>query len=210
MKEILLLTVSSIFLLMQFSLHPLEDSTEKSGLENSFEWSIYTKDSSGNIKTINYEEFFQIDSTMKYQLEILLKQEVFLYIYLYDSKDTLKHIFPADFFQFSSRNSDNNHFILPGENSWFNLTPDSRIKKFYVIASSHRLYEIESMTKSYYTLLEQKTPDTNKINRTKGNILSSLNNLELDKNYFTDSAEKPLPIAGDVRRETKDNVIWIE
>ena len=210
MNTRLLLSMIILILIIQVSLFSLDQDEQipKKYLEEYFNWTFLTRDSEGNIKALNYEEIFNLDDSREYRIKILLKKTVYIYIYLYDSNDDLTLVFPH---RFGHHYELGKEYIIPESENWLSLKSDIRIKNFYIIASDTPIKKLEELTISYLNSLADNNPDLNPINRTKAAILNMLNELELKDNYFTKSAEKPLPIAGDVKTENDENdLLWSE
>jgi hypothetical protein len=86
------------------------------------------------------------------RLKIYLKplNTCHFYLYLHDSQKNLYLLFPEDFTGFNNNLQITRKYDLPGGNSWFYLDEDGGIEVFYLIASEHRLQNLEESTKRYW------------------------------------------------------------
>ena len=182
-------------------------------VNSRFDWTFLCKDANGNIRSLEYNEIFDITSDNEYQITINLKKKVYVYIYIADSQDNLFLLFPHDFSLFDRSYEVEKNYVIPEKDSWLSLLPDTHIQKFYIIATFNRQKELENLTRSYLALLDDPAATRNHKIRARISVHNKLINLELDSSFFIISAEKQLPIAGDVQTEydsDDDDPLWSE
>lgn len=211
MKNRALLSLILFFLLVQtalFSSNQSELIPEKD-FKEYFNWKFITRTPMGEIKSINYEEIFNMDDSREFQIKLIIKKAVYIYMFIYDSDYNLDLIYPKELSAIASQYDAGKEYHIPEEKKWLSLRSNTQVKNFYMLASETPITDIERLISEYSNLLKNNTSD--EIKKIKGTILSKLNQLELENNYFTKTAEQPLPIAGDVKTESnREDLLWGE
>jgi hypothetical protein len=88
-------------------------------------------------------------------------------------------------------------YYIPRDDSWFELDDRKGTETFYLIASISRLIEIEE--------LFQKTALGTDVNRSQAELIRTrIKDLKKKHRTLTASAERPVPIGGNVRGISKD------
>ncbi len=127
------------------------------------------------------------------KLFVRLDRPAYIYIFLYNSKQELKLLFPYTFEQFTKDYATDKNYFIPKGREWFNLDKNTGEETFYLLASRNRLPEIENLY-MHYNKAEDKQSAADQ-------LLTEISNLKKQTRKFATLAEKPVAIAGNVRGE---------
>lgn len=136
----------------------------------------------------------------QFKMMVQLKKMCFVYLIYHGSQNELQLLFPNNAEQFSEKNLAMTPYYIPPGEQWFALDKNIGIEKFYLIASSKRLSELETLLKEYGSTVSDKKQDiTDK-------IISEIKKLRRKHRKFQAAAERPVSIGGTVRAITEDPV----
>ena len=132
---------------------------------------------------------------LKFMLE--LHKTCFVYLIYQSSQGDMSLLFP-----YQSNKAGNNYELMkmyytPRDDSWFELDDKSGTETFYLIASVSRLNDLEE--------LFQKAASGADIDRDQSELIHArITALKKRHRTLTASAERPVPIGGNVRGISKD------
>jgi hypothetical protein len=132
---------------------------------------------------------------LKFMLE--LHKTCFVYLICQGSDGDMSLLFPYQLNQSGSDYGLQKMYYIPRDDSWFELDDRKGTETFYLIASISRLIEIEE--------LFQKTALGTDVNRSQAELIRTrIKDLKKKHRTLTASAERPVPIGGNVRGISKD------
>jgi hypothetical protein len=131
---------------------------------------------------------------LKFMLE--LHKTCFVYLIYQSSQGEMSLLFPYQLNRFGSDELLKMYY-MPRDDSWFELDDRSGTETFYLIASIYRLNELED--------LFQKGAPGAEVNRSQAELIHArIVALKKQHRTLTASAERPVPIGGNVRGISKD------
>jgi len=136
----------------------------------------------------------QTGDQLKFMLE--LHKTGFVYLIYQSSQGDMSLLFPYQLNQFGSECELQTMYYIPRDDSWFELDDRSGTETFYLIASVSRLNELEG--------LFPKAPSGADGSRQSELIRARIIALKKQHRTLTASAERPVPIGGNVRGISKD------
>jgi hypothetical protein len=162
----------------------------------SFLWAF------GAIKKTNQgQQFIEITRDIELksgdQLKMLVKlnKKCFVYVFYYSSQGQLHMLLPYHLNQFSTDYQISKNYYIPQGNFVLELDENIGEEKFYLIASVHRLHELESIIGSYKSAESIKKPEVVK------SIIQEIRDLKKRHKKFTSKAERPVASTGSIRAE---------
>ncbi|MCK5568520.1 MAG: DUF4384 domain-containing protein [Spirochaetes bacterium] len=188
----LFLFVISIGLLLILPEVIIADTQNDDSL-SSFKWAFIHQKKSGDIEVLDFSKTVTVFSGDRLRIFIQPIQNVFIYIYFYDSQKQLSLLFPESFKDFKKSYKSGKSYLMPGEEDWFMLDDNAGIETFYLLASEKRLIDLERLTMDYLKASEKKKE------MLKFNVLSEIKTVKKNFSKFKTVAEKPVPIAGSAR-----------
>jgi hypothetical protein len=137
---------------------------------------------------------------LKFMLE--LHKACFVYLIYQSSQGDMNMLFPYQLDPFGSDYKLTKTYYVPRDDTWFELDDKSGTETFHLIASLSRLNELEE--------LFQKTAPGAGANRTQAELIRNrIIALKKQHRTLTASAERPVPIGGNVRSIGKDTQIKV-
>jgi hypothetical protein len=132
------------------------------------------------------------------QLKCMLELHTSCFVYLIyqSSQGDMNMLFPYQLDQFSGDYQLMKTYYVPRDDTWFELDDKSGTETFYLIASASRLHELEA--------LFQKAPSGADGGSRSELIHAQIKALKKQHRTLTASAERPVPIGGNVRGISKD------
>jgi hypothetical protein len=162
-----------------------------------FSWAVLTDTPDGR-KTLDASLPISLGNGATLQIYIEQQPGAYIYLYLLDSTDDLSLLFPDQADYYSSASPTAKKITIPAEPERFELVPPPGQEKLYLLASSARLMDLESLTKQYL-----ENPDNPE---RKGAVLQELKKLRRMHSKLTQTTETSVPVAGTVRtRGENDN-----
>jgi hypothetical protein len=129
------------------------------------------------------------------QLKMLveLKERCFVYLIYHSGEKEVAMLFPYDLKQFDTDYRVSKKYYIPQGNSWFELDEETGLETFYLLASTKRLVALEGL------YMEYMAADTKRKPGIAMEILKKIRETKKQHRKFTTSAERPIPIGGNVR-----------
>ena len=129
------------------------------------------------------------------QIKFFVKLEPpgFLYLIYQSSQREMSVLFPYRFKQLDSSSTLSGKHYIPQGNQWFELDDHTGQEKFYLLASTQRLFDLEALINQY------ESADKAKKSGLAEKITSEIRNLRKRHLKFKTYAEKPVTIIGNLR-----------
>ena len=139
------------------------------------------------------------------QIKFFLKVEenCFVYLIYQSSQGELSVLFPYRFRRMADNYKISGHFYIPKDDQWFELDQVTGTEKFFLLASTGRLNDLEALVNTY------EGADTSKKNGLGGQILSEIRKLRKRHLKFKSYAEKPITIIGNMRGSEKTKAVGL-
>jgi len=189
-----------IFFWQIISVAPYAEQTKSINPENiKFHWAfLAAKQASQNvhIEPITRDTILKSGDQIKFFIK--LQNSCYVYLIYHSSQGELSVLFPH---RFKLKNGEKtlaiNHYIPKGD-QWFELDEHAGEERFYLLASTERLLELESLVNNYETADAAKKPSLVKM------ILSEIRGLRKMHLKFKTFAERPVSIIGGLRGTDKN------
>jgi len=129
------------------------------------------------------------------QLKMLveLKEHCFVYLFYHTGEGDLSMLFPYDLKKFDASYQVLKKYYIPQGNKWFELDEKTGLETFYLLASTKRLLVLEGL------YVEYVGADTKRKTGIAEEILKKIRQIKKKHRKFAASAEKSIPIGGNVR-----------
>ena len=178
-----------------------------------FSWAFLYQGKDGITRPIDYDKrVVRLQSGDKLKIYLRPQDACHIYLYLYDSRKDLFLLFPETFGSSEQSPLVTKNFELPGVNSWYYLDENLGMETFYLIVSAQPLDGLEERTQQYFNGFTNER-NSRRIITYKYGVLDEIKRLIKESSYLSDTAEKPVAVAGDFRgiREERDlNGVHIE
>ena len=142
------------------------------------------------------------DTTLKtgdqLKLFVELKKKCFVYLIYCSGQNELHMLFPYEIKQFTADYETRKKYYIPQGTKWFELDENIGLETFYLLASDKRLIGLEALMEKY------KCADPVNKRKLVKDILSEIRKIKKRYRKLTTSAERPVPIGGNVRGIGKD------
>jgi hypothetical protein len=132
------------------------------------------------------------------KMMVELKKMCFLYLFYHTGTGEFDMLFPYDFRQFDTDYEISKRYYIPRRGMWFELDKQIGLEKFYLLASSKRLPEIEALYTAY------SEADSGKKSGLSEQIFSKIKELKRKNQKLSTAAERPVEIGGNTRGVRKD------
>jgi hypothetical protein len=137
------------------------------------------------------------DTTLKTgdQLKMLveLQKGCFVYVIHHGPKGEVHWLFPYSQQQLDTDYQTRKRYDIPRGDGWFKLDDQVGRETFYLLASTERLSELETLLHTYATAAPAEQPQL------AANILTEIREVKKRYRQFATLAERPVPIAGNMR-----------
>jgi hypothetical protein len=145
------------------------------------------------------------DTTLKTgdQIKMLVELRKSCYVYLFyrTDDDQLVLLFPFEFSQFDTDYHTGKKYYIPQGNRWFELDQQVGLETFYLLASAERLTDLEALFNRY----ERADPAGKR--SLSAEVLAEIRKIRKKNRKFETSAERPVPIGGNVRGVRNEGVM---
>jgi hypothetical protein len=171
-----------------------EPSGGKDGNKIVFQWAfcaLRKADTGPQISVIARDTALNSGDQIKFFVR--LENPSFLYLIYQNSLREMNVLFPYRFKQLESRDTMSGKHYIPDESRWFELDEHTGQEKFYLLASTQRLFDLEALINQYEIADKAK-----KLELTE-KITSEIRNLRKRHLKFKTYAEKPVAIIGNIR-----------
>lgn len=181
-----------------FSLSPLILAQETAYI--TFSYTFLYRTSTSQIHTIDCtKESARLAPTD--QLKIFIKPEnnTYIYLFLHDAEGDLYLIYPGFFSYFDEQQHHEPGFYFPRGFEWLKFSEGPGEERFYILASSTRLYNLEKATDAYLHLFEQQIPGKEFENARKV-VLEEIRRLQIEHFEYVKKAKTEIQlVAGEFR-----------
>lgn len=188
-----------IFLNLFSCLTPIY-SENKKDTGRSFSWALICENKKGPLRLL-HEEYSTVQLSKNDKIKFYLKpaSDTYIYMVLYDSAKKLSLLFPEEFKLFDDSLFLKNSYFLPEGNQWFSPDNTPGIEIIYLLASSSRLVDFEQLFFEYFQLFNSTAESDLSVKYARKSVLDEIQRLIVENSFFTGSAERPIPVAGDFR-----------
>ncbi|MEN8135287.1 MAG: hypothetical protein ABFS18_07090 [Thermodesulfobacteriota bacterium] len=112
----------------------------------SFSWAFFLKPEGGPVESLDFETEEPVSGGELLRIYLELHVHSFVYLYLFDSREDLYLVFPPNGSFYNGEIPDDYKFYIPSGHEWFALDNLKGTERFYLLASSKRLIELEKLT----------------------------------------------------------------
>jgi len=165
----------------------------------SFEWAFGTlsgSDAEPKLAAITRDTTLSSGDELK--MMVKLNQECFVYVIHESPAGGISLKFPYDLKQFTTDYKTGKNYYVPKGRPWFKLDTTTGRETFYLLASTDRLLDLETLLEKYKNAGAPEKPSFAK------EIIGEIRNVRKHYKTFTTFAERPISIGGNVRNLTKD------
>jgi hypothetical protein len=146
-----------------------------------------------NRKLIKITRDTELKSGDQLKMLVKLNKKCFVYVFYYSSQGQLYMLLPYNLNQFSTDHETSKNYYIPQGNFVLELDDNVGQEKFYLIASTQRLPELENIFGSLESAEDSKKPEFIK------SIIQEIRHLRKSHKKFTAEAERPIASTGSVR-----------
>ncbi|MGB5747764.1 MAG: DUF4384 domain-containing protein [Desulfobacterales bacterium] len=171
-----------------------EPADGKDGKKIVFQWAfcaLRKADSGPQISVITRDTALKSGDQVKFFVR--LENPGFLYLIYQSSLREMSVLFPRRFKQLESRDTMSGKHYIPESNRWFELDEHAGQERFYLLASTQRLFDLEALINQYERV------DKATKSELAEKIISEIRNLRKRYLKFKTYAEKPVTIIGNLR-----------
>jgi hypothetical protein len=160
-----------------------------------FKWAFIIRDHDGKTRTADFNDKVTVKKGDAIRIYLEPVTSVYLYLYMFSAQKELECLFPAnpDFYEQNVKTG--TQHLLPGAEKWFIMDEKAGTERFYLLASSSRLSDIETLTK--------KMLSNPKDTEVKARLLDEIKTVRRSKGDLNTPVEKGVPIAGTVVAVTR-------
>ncbi len=157
----------------------------------AFRWAFVHRSPGSGKEIIDFAERPKISSGDKLQVYLRPESEVYLYLFLYDTHRDLYLLFPDSPDYYKKTRLEEEDIYIPGRNDWFEWDESKGTERFYLLASSTRLTDLEEKTERYV--------NSNQDGKLKSQLYDAIVLLRKQRSNLTAPSEKPVAIAGTIK-----------
>jgi hypothetical protein len=140
------MTVFRVFLTTLVVLLGIISGPVFGGESVSFSWAFFLKPEGGQVKFLDFETPEPVAGGQLLRIYLELHGQSFVYLYLFDSREDLYLVFPPNGSFYNGDVPVEYKFYIPSGRGWFVLDDLKGTERFYLLASSERLIELEKLT----------------------------------------------------------------
>jgi hypothetical protein len=129
----------------------------------------------------------------KLKMLVELQNRCFVYLFYRTGQDDLYLLFPYALDQFEKDYETSKKYYIPQGDVWFELDENQGLETFYLLASAKRLTELENLYGDYAAA---EGPAKESVGK---KILKNIRTLKRKSRKLTSTAERPVPIGGNLR-----------
>ena len=122
-----------------------------------------------------------------------LREKCFFYVIYHGSQGELCLLFPYDLRRSDSYYRTSKEYYIPKGSGWFELDDHIGRETFYVLASAHRLVELEDLMRDH------ESAEPSEKQELARSILDEIRNVKRKHSQFKTTAERPVAIVGRIR-----------
>lgn len=136
--------------------------------EVSFSWAFFLRPEDGQVKSLDFKTPEPVSDGELLRIYLELHGQAFVYLYLRDAKEDLYLVFPPNGSFYNGGVPAGYKSYIPSGHEWFALDDAQGTERFYLLASSKRLFELERLTDRFLMVggdslklqLQEKVSDT--------------------------------------------------
>lgn len=121
----------------------------------SFSWAFFMKQEGGQVRSLAFETPEAVASGELFRIYLELHNGSFLYLFLFDSREDLYLVFPPSGSFYNGDFAAGYKSYIPSGREWFSLDDLKGTERFYLLASSKRLFELEKLTDRFLATGDQ-------------------------------------------------------
>lgn len=159
----------------------------------SFNWAFVKRAADGSPVALDFKERVNISQGDLFKIHVQPIRAAFVYLFLHDAQGDLQRLFPETFEVFDGGSYLNTSYFIPEGDNWFTLDSAKGTERFYLIASSERMRQLESLSLSY----DKASASAKAVARQA--VLDEIARVRREHSQLTMAAEKPVTIAGGTR-----------
>lgn len=189
---------SPVILLVAFclllSLSPKANAEQKEDKGVFFRWAfgaIVGPENDRELVAITRDTELKTGDQIKMYLE--LEKKCFVYVFYRGSQDEVRMIFPYNARQFDTDYKTSTKYYIPQGKKWFKMDENGGAERFYLLASTKRLTELEAVYGKY------GSADPGQKQALSKKVLAKIREIKKRHRKFTTVAERPVAIGGNVR-----------
>ena len=173
-------------------------SAESQEEDISFLWTFVALVDAGNVKK---QMAITQDTTLKTGDQLKMSVEprklCFVYVIYHGAQGEVRWLFPYNKQQFTTDYQPSKKYDIPPGEAWFKLNDQVGRETFYLLASTQRLTELETMLDAYAAAPPAEQPPL------ASNIVAEIRDLRRRYRQLAAPAERPVPIAGNMREDAQ-------
>ncbi len=136
------------------------------------------------------------------RMAVELRKPSYVYVIYHSAQGDMQQLFPYDKPQFDTHYTPHIKYLIPaGEDKWFMLNDKAGKETFYLLASTKRLAELEMLIETY------TTASASERTQVAAQIIAAIRKLKRQHRQLASPAERPIPIAGNMRHDVKPTEI---
>jgi hypothetical protein len=175
--------------------HPGMASAQAQDEENiAFLWAFVALVDAGSVrKQISITQDTTLKTGDQLKMSVEPRKPCFVYVIYHGAQGEVRLLFPYDKQQFTTDYQPAKKYDIPPGEAWFRLNDQVGRETFYLMASTQRLTELETLLDAYAAAppAEQPTQATH--------IVAAIRDLKRQYRQLAAPAERPVPIAGNMR-----------
>ncbi|MGV8074110.1 MAG: DUF4384 domain-containing protein [Syntrophobacteraceae bacterium] len=121
----------------------------------------------------------------KLKMMVEMRKKCFVYVIYYNAQGEVSMLFPYSLEQLTKDYEPSRRYFVPKKDAWFELDEKSGTETFYLIASSHRLSEVEYLMNRY------ESAESGKKHEIAGQMALKIRNLEMLHNEYASQRKNP-------------------
>ncbi len=159
-----------------------------------FNWAFvgYSQEDTGG-ELVRIEKDIQLKSGDKFKFFFETMQRGYVYLITCSSQAAMHLLFPQDLGKYEGLPPTAGSFYIPSGANWFQLDDQKGEERFYLLVSTQRLLELESLLKGYLASEGAQRAAF------KDSVLGEIRRLRWKHRKFKKSAERPVAIMGQTR-----------
>jgi len=157
----------------------------------AFRWAFVRQPADSKKEIIDFAKRPKVSSGDKLQIYLRPESEVYLYLFLYDTHRDLYLLFPDSPDYYQRTRLEEQDIYIPGRHDWFEWDDSKGTERFYLLASSNRLTDLEEKTERYIS--------SNQDGKLKSQLYDAIASLRKQRSNLTAPSEKPVAIAGTIK-----------